>query len=773
MRALLLPLLLLIASTEAASPPSYFNKPDITHRSASALIDLVPRTSPQQQQQRRGLDSHDLLTSDQRRIQKRAQEATSAAGTATNSTSNSASNPSDKLSQLGYLGNAYNVALNMSSNTTGGSQLVFVQLDTASADLWVVSTRCNKSTAAACASDDIFRFDESKSSSYAPLLLSGSSSSFSSSSLNASATANLGRSLRIKGRHMGRIMVDGSGAGRQQNDWTRKSIKRWLSILSLPGYAPDSASSAHQLSTSEGNRNVRVAAANVSAGSNASTTVPFSIMYADRSYTSGIVGVEDVTLAELKAPRQAFGLVDRTNVTLLEQGIGGILGLGFPRGSAISRTLMGQNLSNAAISNTSSAPPSVVPLMTTLLSSDSSNASYPLFSLAFNSTGGRMSIGAVDPYILPTAKDRALVDWHDIVPFPSGDSSKPSNASVNVEDAQLGSYVYWALQLAVAGANGTSANISSSPYANYTGPSPLAIIDSGTRGILGPVAAVADLYSLIPSSRHVGNGQWVVPCDTTLKLHFGFGSSPASVMRNVTLLPTQYLIGPASGNPNLCFSWLAASLDLPSADGVSWTLGTTFFQAAYTIFSLGIEGEEAPKIGLYPMDTRLANLTASTSGSGTLDPEASAALFAPEPAESVSAWLASSATKIASTLPNSLVPLPSYPDYYMTPTYAFASATKRPTPGAPPPTNAGVGALGGQPRYTPVITAAIGNGRVPVIANGTTVQPLPSNPATAAAAAKKNAGTALTPRGDGRVVYGALAWAAAVVVVPSLYHYCL
>ncbi|KAE8214491.1 hypothetical protein CF327_g2118 [Tilletia walkeri] len=784
MLGLLLSVLLLIPHADAASPPSYFQQPDIIHSSKRALIDLVPGPSTRQQQQqqqqqrqRRGLhildappiDPHLLLASDQRRIERRAQEAaslpsggwvsveaaTAAASNATNSTSNSASNPSDKLSQLGFLGNAYNAALNMSSSTTGGSQLVFVQLDTASADLWVVSARCTESTASACASDDIFRFDESKSSSYAPLLVSGSSSaSFGSngSSSNSGATVvrrSDGRSARLEER-------DGRSTGQHWEGRIRRSVKRWLNILSLDGYA------SHPVALVDGSRSVRVAAV-----SNDSTTVPFSITYADRSYASGIAGVEDVTFAELKAPRQVFGLVDRTNVTLLQQGIGGILGLGFPRGSSIARTLIGQNVS--AISNTSSAPPSVVPLMTTILSSEGSNVSYPLFSLAFNSTGGRMSIGAVDPYILPTAKDRALVDWHDVVPFPSGDTSKPSNATANIEGPELGSYVYWALQLAVAGVNGTSANISSSPYANYTGPSPLAIIDSGTRGILGPVAAVADVYSLIPSSRHVGNGQWVVPCDTTLKMHFGFGETPSSVVRNLTLLPSQYLIGPASGNPNLCFSWLAASLNLPSADGVSWTFGTTFFQAAYTIFSLGIEGKEAPKIGFYPMDTRLANLTASNSdsgsaGAGTLDASASAALFAPEPSESVASWLANSATKIASTLPNSLVALPSFPDYYMTPTYAFAGATKSPTPGLVPPTDAGVGGVAGQPRYTPVITAAVGNGRVPVIANGTTVQPIPSNPA---ADAKDNSAAISTSRRDVISVYGLFV----CVAIPSLYFY--
>lgn len=37
------------------------------------------------------------------------------------------------------------------------------------------------------------------------------------------------------------------------------------------------------------------------------------------------------------------------------------------------------------------------------------------------------------------------------------------------------------------------------------------------------------------------------------------------------LQPTDYIIGPASGNPNLCLSWPKALP--PSSDGVDWQLG--------------------------------------------------------------------------------------------------------------------------------------------------------------------------------------------------------
>lgn len=42
--------------------------------------------------------------------------------------------------------------------------------------------------------------------------------------------------------------------------------------------------------------------------------------------------------------------------------------------------------------------------------------------------------------------------------------------------------------------------------------------------------------------------------------------------QNFTLQPTDYLIGPASGDPELCLTWPAALP--PSSDGIDWQLGT-------------------------------------------------------------------------------------------------------------------------------------------------------------------------------------------------------
>lgn len=38
-----------------------------------------------------------------------------------------------------------------------------------------------------------------------------------------------------------------------------------------------------------------------------------------------------------------------------------------------------------------------------------------------------------------------------------------------------------------------------------------------------------------------------------------------------TLLPEDYIIGPASGNPDICLAWPRAAP--PSADGIDWQFG--------------------------------------------------------------------------------------------------------------------------------------------------------------------------------------------------------
>ena len=59
------------------------------------------------------------------------------------------------------------------------------------------------------------------------------------------------------------------------------------------------------------------------------------------------------------------------------------------------------------------------------------------------------------------------------------------------------------------------------------------------------------------------------------------GLSPRSD-KNYTLLPSDYIIGPTSGEPALCLAWPKASP--PSSDGIDWQIGAAFLQTVYTVF---------------------------------------------------------------------------------------------------------------------------------------------------------------------------------------------
>ncbi|KAG1859417.1 aspartic peptidase domain-containing protein [Suillus tomentosus] len=102
------------------------------------------------------------------------------------------------------------------------------------------------------------------------------------------------------------------------------------------------------------------------------------------------------------------------------------------------------------------------------------------------------------------------------------------------------------------------------PQSTYPGPNDnllIALLDVGTTGLYGP-------YQDNLSSK---DGATLV------------------------LEPTNYIIGPAEGNPDLCLSSPKAAP--PSTNGVDWLLGTPFLRTVYSIWSYGINYQEPPMIG--------------------------------------------------------------------------------------------------------------------------------------------------------------------------------
>jgi len=139
-----------------------------------------------------------------------------------------------------------------------------------------------------------------------------------------------------------------------------------------------------------------------------------------------------------------------------------------------------------------------------------------------------------------------------------------------------------------------------------------------------------------------------VPCDTTDTMSLFFGEY------QYILQPTDYLIGPASGDPNLCLSWPIATP--PSQDGIDWQIGTAFLRTVYAVFSFGINTKESPMIGLYSLN----NGTNST-----------------ETPSAIASFLSSESATIATTLPNFVLSTPTY----TTPPYTFNSSIPAPVGG--------------------------------------------------------------------------------------------
>lgn len=332
----------------------------------------------------------------------------------------------------------------------------------------------------------------------------------------------------------------------------------------------------------------------------------FTVDYADGTGASGFVARETVKVANVTVANQAFGVVTDSNITLVNE-VSGILGLGFSRLSEISASAV-----------------NATPFFSTL--AQQGILDYPIFGLSLtrNATG-TFALGAVDVSVV---QNISQVVWNDVVPF------SPFGTQTNTSG-----YLYWAIRISGFAVNDTQYI----PQPTYPGPSDnssIALLDIGTPGLYGPYQDVTRLYSSFPSSRLVDeSGQWAIPCDSSATMSFSFGDGTMFVLE-----PTDYIIGPAEGNPDLCLSWPKAAL--PSADGIDWLLGTPFLRTVYSIWSYGIDYQEPPMIGLYPCNNASAPV---------------------QPFSVVESAFASESATIATTLPNFILSTPTY----TTPSYAY------------------------------------------------------------------------------------------------------
>ncbi|KAJ8502383.1 hypothetical protein ONZ45_g11815 [Pleurotus djamor] len=364
----------------------------------------------------------------------------------------------------------------------------------------------------------------------------------------------------------------------------------------------------------------------------------FNASYADDTFANGFVARERVTLANLTIPDQAFGVITESNVSLTDRS-SGLLGLGFPRLSGINETV------------TNSTPFFANLAQRGLLE-------YPLFGVRLTkNNSGSLSLGAIDASVVMEPNN---ISWNPVVQF------SPFATENNVS-----SYLQWAIPLEAFSINDTL--LAPMPtYTNVTNNMSIALIDVGTSGIYGPIQDVTRFFSEIPGARLVEPWQWAIPCDTAIPISFTFGQHAFS------LDPSDYIIGPASGNPNLCLSWPMASP--PNSDGIDWQFGTNFLRTVYSVYSYGINLREPPMIGFYP----LRNQTS------------------PEqlPTDVISSIISvvSGITTIQTTLPNFPLPTPTF----STPTFTFNTSI--------PTTNGGIVATAlATSTYSPIFGGGLDN----------------------------------------------------------------
>ncbi|EAU85315.2 hypothetical protein CC1G_07585 [Coprinopsis cinerea okayama7 len=343
----------------------------------------------------------------------------------------------------------------------------------------------------------------------------------------------------------------------------------------------------------------------------------FEAGYADGTAASGFLAKERIALHDIVLDDQVFGLVSQSNLSFVDQ-TSGLLGLGFPRLSSFP------NVTNVA------------PFFPRL--AQKGMLEYPLFafSLTRNNTGS-LALGAIDASVV---KNVSLIAWNQVASFPPFAETE--------SDVGEPGYLQWAIPLAEVYVNGTALEINP-VFPERNEGRVLALVDIGATGIYGPAQEVSKIFAMIDGSRIVdADGQWVIPCDTDVPITFTFGS------QNYTLLPEDYMIGPALGNPNLCLSWPRAHP--PHSDAIDWQFGAAFLRTVYSIFSYGIDTKEPPLIGFYSIrnETLLANTT--------------------QPPEELASFFSAHSATVPTTLPNVLLPTPSY----SSPPYAFNSSVPAP-----------------------------------------------------------------------------------------------
>jgi hypothetical protein len=291
-------------------------------------------------------------------------------------------------------------------------------------------------------------------------------------------------------------------------------------------------------------------------GTSDSTTLkvdqtPFSVTYGTGS-VQGIQGSDTAHLGSISVPL-TFGLAQNVSNEFSSFPMDGILGLGRP-----------DDMTDR--SGTIDAPA----LMDVLISEKVISAKMFAIDLWRASDGGTND-GEIN--------------------FGKPDSSR-YDGDLNYISAIKNTDGFWEIPVKDAGVNGNIAGLQGRT----------AIIDSGTSYILMPHDDAVQLHELISGYQQDGTEMFIVPCDSTAKVQFTFGSITYDVS------PKDY-VGQATANG--CSSNI---LGRRTFGPKQWLVGDVFLKNVYTVFDF-----DGQRVGF---GVKKRNAPTASSSSTGMDPSA-------------------------------------------------------------------------------------------------------------------------------------------------------
>ncbi|KAF9426954.1 hypothetical protein BGZ76_002530 [Entomortierella beljakovae] len=261
----------------------------------------------------------------------------------------------------------------------------------------------------------------------------------------------------------------------------------------------------------------------------------WSVSYADDSWVSGVLGIDDITVAGITIKGQAFGMASvNAGSTNAEDGVDGIMGLGFDTNTQIGdiKTPITSMIEQNQIEQ---------PIVSVWLNKAANDESL--------SNGGEFIFGGVDPSLytgsITYVSVKSDTDWE----IPVGD-------------------VY-------LGQKGFS-----------IGKSMTAIVDTGSSYILFPDYLATAFHRAIPESQYDSKLGWLVPCRlansrTIGDLIFVLGGQRFTV-------PISDIVIAKSAYNGYCLSAIDSWQDLPGHGSQNVILlGDLFIKNQYVVYDYG------------------------------------------------------------------------------------------------------------------------------------------------------------------------------------------